>query len=142
MLRQKLLLTLLVLFLIGVAANAFTQSSVPNKSKQEISETTPKADQEIAPIKTEKIDEVGGKVGDKVDRIGESASSYFGKWISDSVFAGISWLKLLFCLFLIFFVVFIERTVNWAINKKFNPSHPVRGSSPGHGLSSKPSPIR
>ena len=81
MLRQKLLLSLLVLFLIGLAANAFTQSSVPKTSKQEVTETTPKTDQEIAPIKTEKIDEVGGKIGDKVDRIGETAPSYFGKML-------------------------------------------------------------
>ena len=118
MLRQKLLSSILVLFLIGIAANAFTQSSVPNTSKQEVKETIPRTDQEIAPIKTEKIDEVGGKVGDKVDRIGETASSYFGQWIDSQVFAGISWHKLLFCLFLIFFVVFIERTVNWVIHKK------------------------
>ena len=38
MLRQKLLLSLLVLFLIGIAANAFAQSSVPNTSKQEVKE--------------------------------------------------------------------------------------------------------
>ena len=118
MLRQTLLLSLLVLSLIGIAANAFAQSSVSNTSKQEVKETIPKTDKEIAPVKTEKIDEVGEKVGDKVDRIGETASSYFGQWIDSQVFAGISWLKLLFCLFLIFLVVFIERTVNWAINKK------------------------
>ncbi len=98
MLRQKLLLSLLVLFLIGIAANAFAQSSVPNTSKQEVKETIQRTDQEIAPIKTEKIDEVGGKVGASVDRIGETASSYFGKWITGQAFAGISWLKLLFCL--------------------------------------------
>ena len=118
MLRQKLLSSILVLFLIGIAANAFTQSSVLNTSKQEVKETIPRTDQEIAPIKTEKIDEIGEKVGDKVDRIGETASSYFGQWIDSQVFAGISWHKLLFCLFLIFFVVFIERTVNWVIHKK------------------------
>ena len=66
MLRQKLLSLLLLLFLIGIAANAFTQSPVPNTSKQEVKETIPRTDQEIAPIKTEKIDEVGEKGGDGV----------------------------------------------------------------------------
>ena len=125
MLRQKLLSLLLVLFLIGIAANAFTQSYVPNKSKQEEKEAIPRTDQEIAPIKTEEIDNVGEKVGDRVDRIGETAASYFGQWIDRPAFAGISWLKLLFCLFLIFFVVFIERTVNWVIHKKIQ-SLPAR----------------
>jgi len=104
--------------LIGIAANAFTQSSAPNKSKQDVTETSPRTEQEIAPVKTEKIGEVGEKVGDSIDKIGETAPSYFGQWIAGSVFAEISWLKLLSCLFLIFFVVFIERTVNWAIHKK------------------------
>ena len=118
MLRQKLLSSLLVLFLIGMAPNAFAQASVQDKSKQDVTETTPRADKEIAPVKTEKIDKVGEKVGDRIDRIGESASSYFGRWIDSPAFAGISWLKLFFCLLLIFLVVFIERIVNWAIHKK------------------------
>ena len=63
MFGQRLLSLLLVFFLIGVAANAFTQTSVPDKSKQVVTEAAPGAEQEIAPVKTEKIDEVGEKVG-------------------------------------------------------------------------------
>ena len=118
MLRQRLLLLLLIFFWVVIVANASTQTTVPTESKQEVKETIPRTDQEIAPVKTEKIDKVGEKVGDRIDRIGESASSYFGRWIDSPAFAGISWLKLFFCLFLIFFVVLIERIVNWAILKK------------------------
>ena len=101
MFRQKLFSSLIVLFLIGLAANAVTQSSVPNKSKQDVTENAPKADRGIAPITTEKIDKVGEAVGDKVDRVGDTASSYFGEWIDSPVFAGISWIKLLISLILL-----------------------------------------
>jgi predicted PurR-regulated permease PerM len=96
MLRQRLLLLLLVLFGVLIVANASTQTAIPAKSKQEVTETLPRTDKEIAPVKTEKIDEVGEKVGDRIDRIGETASSYFGQWIDSPAFAGVSWLKLLF----------------------------------------------
>ena len=99
MLGQRLLSSLLVLYLIGLAVNAFTQTSVPDKSKQLVTEAAPGAEQEIAPAKTEKIDEVGEKVGDSIDSMGETASSYFGQWIDSPAIAGISWLKLLFCFF-------------------------------------------
>ena len=118
MLGQRLLSSLLVLYLIGIAANAFTQTSVPDKSKQVVTEAAPGVEQEIAPVKTEKIDEVGEKVGDSIDSMGETASSYFGQWIDSPAIAGISWLKLLFCFFLVLLVVFIERIINWVINKK------------------------
>jgi len=99
MLHQRLLLTLLVFFGVVIVANAFTQTTVPAESKQKVTETAPRAEQEIAPVKTEKLDEVGEKVGDRIDRIGETATSYFGQWIDSPAFAGISWLKLFFVYF-------------------------------------------
>ena len=74
MLRKRFLLILLVPFWVLPAVNASTQKAVPDKSKQKITETATRAEQKIAPGKTEKID----KVGDRLDRIGETASSYFG----------------------------------------------------------------
>ena len=118
MLRQRLLLLLLVLFGVLIVANASAQTAVSAESKDEGTETAPRAEKEIAPVKTEKIDMVGEKVGDRIDKIGETASSYFGRWISGSVFAGVSWLKLLFCFFLVLLVVLIERIINWIIDKK------------------------
>jgi len=38
-----------------------------------------------------------------------------GSWINAKVFAGISWLKLGLCLFLIFLVVVVERVLRWVI---------------------------
>ena len=125
MLRKRFFLFLLVLFIVVPAAIAFAQTPVSDESKPEQAPTDPGEKQTISPLKTEKIDMAGQKIGDGVDRIGDAASSRLGQWIATPIFAGISSLKLLICLFLVLFVVVIERIINWVINKKIQ-SLPAR----------------
>jgi MscS family membrane protein len=68
--------------------------------------------------KPDKIDQVGEKVGQQIDGITQQASSRIGPWINAEVFSGISWFKLILCLFLLFLVLLIERIVRLAIDRK------------------------
>jgi MscS family membrane protein len=125
MLRKRLFLILLVLFIVVPAAIASAQTPVSAESKQEEAPIGLREKRDLNPLRTEKVDRAGQKIGEGVDRIGDAAASHLGQWIDTSIFAGISWLKLLFCLFLVLFVVVIERIINWVINKKIQ-SLPAR----------------
>ena len=76
---------------------------------------------------TGKIDEAGSIVGEKIEQIGSKASDRLGGWINSKVFMGISWLKLLFCLMLIFAVVTIERVFRLIIRRKIENIPQVDG---------------
>ena len=65
-----------------------------------------------------KIDQAGNKVGEKIEQFGAKASDRLGGWIDSKVYAGISWLKLLFCLLLVFVLVAVERVVRLLIQRK------------------------
>lgn len=67
-------------------------------------------------IKVKTMDKAGESIGKGIDKLSHSASSKFGKWIEAEIFARITWLKLLFCLFLTFLVVIVERLLRWLIN--------------------------
>jgi len=67
-------------------------------------------------IKVKTMDKAGESIGKGIDKLSHSASSKFGKWIEADIFTGITWLKLLFCLFLTFLVVIVERLLRWLIN--------------------------
>ena len=83
-------------------------------------------EQEMKPA-TGKIDEAGSIVGEKIEQIGTKASDRLGGWINSKVFIGISWLKLLFCLMLIFAVVIIERVFRLIIRRKIETIPQVDG---------------
>lgn len=50
--------------------------------------------------------------------------SFLGEWVDAPVFAGITWLKLIACLLMVFCVVLVERVVRWVITKKSGPPAP------------------
>ena len=81
------------------------------------------------PIKPEigPIDQAGSQVGKTIDKFGAKASDRLGGWIDSKVYDGISWLKILFCLMLVFIVVVIERLVRWMIVRKMNAIPQVDG---------------
>jgi len=84
-------------------------------SKQTIDPQTKNDTQ--APVKKIKaVDKAGESIGKGIDKFSRSASLKIGKWIEVDIFAGITWLKLLFCLFLTFLVVMVERLIRWLIN--------------------------
>jgi MscS family membrane protein len=73
------------------------------------------------------IEEVGSQVGEKIEDFGDRASARLGKWINGKVFMDISWLKLLFCLLLVFVVVIVERLVRWFIQRRIETIPQVEG---------------
>ena len=74
-----------------------------------------------------RIDQAGNKVGEKIEQLGEKASDRLGGWINSNVYFGISWLKLLFCLLLVFLVVIVERMIRFLIQRKIESIPSVEG---------------
>jgi len=92
-----------------------TATSIEKKTNTESPSESP-ADQITK--EPDKIDQVGEKVGQQIDDITQQASSRIGPWINAEVFYGISWFKLILCLFLLFVVLLIERIVRLTIDRK------------------------
>jgi MscS family membrane protein len=98
--------------------NAFGESSLESASQAETSVSV--ITDPPGPLHGDHdfIGKVGEAVGRRVDKMSGRASSYFGDWINTRVFAGITLLKLLFCLIILFCVVALERTLRWVLSRK------------------------
>lgn len=64
------------------------------------------------------IDTTGEKIGKGVDRFGKTAARHLGGWINARVAGGITWLKLLVVLVVLFLVAILERLLGWIIQLK------------------------
>ncbi|ROQ90937.1 MscS family membrane protein [Desulfosoma caldarium] len=82
----------------------------------------------VPPLKTERIDETAKKIGSTLDNMSEKASRRLGTWVNARLFFGISWLKLLFCLGLVFAVVVFERLVRFVVRRKLQMIQDTKGS--------------
>ncbi|MGD9334532.1 MAG: mechanosensitive ion channel family protein [Desulfobacterales bacterium] len=94
---------------------ATTQTTSKGEVSQKTIDQQTNNTQAPAP-KIKAMDKAGENIGKGIDKFSRSASLKIGKWIEVDIFAGITWLKLLFCLFLIFLVVMFERLIRWLIN--------------------------
>lgn len=96
-----------------------------NADKDENSSTSPirPAKEKVAPVETEKLDVAGQKISQSIDIIGQKAANFFGSWINANLILGITWLKLLTCLFLIFLVVVCERLIRLSIHRRLIRLH-------------------
>lgn len=124
----KLLSIIMVIILVvcfGCPASARTPAD-PSPSKPPESTKLPEQEKEKAP-EIAKIDAAGSKVGKKIEQFADKASGRVGGWINSKVFLEISWLRLLFCLLLIFVVVTIERMVRWVIQRRIESIPQVDG---------------
>ena len=92
------------------------QTSKQGQVDEKIVDPQPQKDAEAPGIKIKAVDKAGESIGKGIDKLSHTASSKIGKWIEVEIFAGITWLKLLFCLFLTFLVVALERLLRWLIN--------------------------
>jgi MscS family membrane protein len=99
-------------------APGFAPAQTPLKSdvSKQTMDTQAKDDTLTPAKKIKAVDKAGESIGKGIDKLSRSVSSKIGKWVEVEVFAGITWLKLLFCLFLIFLVVMVERLIRWLIN--------------------------
>ena len=92
-----------------------TQAPQPTKDQKD-SLKTPADKINSDTLKEKAVDKAGEKIGRGIDKFSRSASLKIGKWVEIEIFAGITWLKLLFCLFLVFLVVLVERLIRWLVN--------------------------
>ena len=121
-------LLILVIFLsLNFCLSIWAQSVESNLGKIEIASSTENktntespsdlATKEI-PKEPKKIDQVGEKVGHEIDDFSQKASSRIGAWINTKDFYGITWLKLILSLLLLFVVLLIERIVRLTIDRR------------------------
>lgn len=64
-----------------------------------------------------KIVSAGETLGNDIDRLSAGISKITGQWINAEIFMGISWLKLLVCLVLLFLVVISERIMRYVMDR-------------------------
>lgn len=106
---RVILVPILVFFLIANFNLTTWAQSIESQS-----DSLPKTIHE----QTAKVDQVGNKVGQKLDILSQQASRYIGSWINVKTFYGITWLKLILCLLMLFVVLLIERIVRLIINRR------------------------
>ncbi|MDQ7785206.1 MAG: mechanosensitive ion channel family protein [Desulfomonilaceae bacterium] len=78
----------------------------------------PSPEEKIAPVDTEKIEEAGKRVGEKLDQVVEKSSHVLGDWVTAKAFSGVSWLKLVATVLVFLVIVVTERTVNHLIRRR------------------------
>lgn len=99
------------------------QTPLKGEVPQKIIETQTNNTQ-VPEKKVKAVDKAGESIGKGIDKFSRSASLKIGKWIEVEIFAGITWLKLLLCLFLTFLVVMFERLLRWLINSAIRKMPP------------------
>jgi MscS family membrane protein len=103
--------------------SASTQTPLPAENKTDSPQVHAEKS-ETRTLKEKAVDKAGEKIGEGIDKFSRSASLKIGKWIEVEIFAGITWLKLLFCLLLTFLVVVVERFIRWLINSTIRKMPP------------------
>jgi MscS family membrane protein len=102
----------------NVESRLATNKTAPAAEETAKPESPSDRPEKKTPAALNKIDQVGEKVGNQVDDFTREASSRVGSWIGKEVFFGITWLKLILCFLLLFIVLFIERMVRLAIDRR------------------------
>jgi len=117
--QKKFVRFVFLLFSIVIWVTQPVHTPAQAESKMEVAQkiTDPQTNNSQVPAKkTKAVDKAGESIGKGIDKLSRSASLKIGKWIDVEVFSGITWLKLLFCLFLTLLVVVAERLIRWLIN--------------------------
>ncbi len=122
--RITLLVVIIAVSLFHSVMAQTKSDHASNGTKTDVQET---ADERGMQPEIGKIDQAGNKVGEKIEAFGAKASDRLGGWIDSKVYADISWLKLLFCLLLVFVVVAVERVVRLLIQRKIDTIPSVDG---------------
>lgn len=109
--KKTTILFLMLAVLLG--AVSFPALSAPSKDQttKADAQETPPSEQEVkpVPIETERIDKVGKKIGTEIDHMSKNATRQFGGWINAKAFLGITWIKLMICVFLLLAIIAVER---------------------------------
>ena len=89
----------------------------PNAATGE-AEPAPAAKELPYDIDEKRLDRAGEAIGKGIEKIGDSAATKLGRWVTTEVFYGIRWFKLLFCMTGVFVVLLIERILRIIINTR------------------------
>jgi MscS family membrane protein len=121
-------LPILVIFLVlhfylptwaqGIESNTKKVETATSTEKKSNTESPSDLTAKEIPAQPKKVDLAGEKVGQQIDDLTQQASSRVGGWINAKVFAGITWIKLILSLLLLFVVLLIERIVRLTIDRK------------------------
>lgn len=114
----KVFFVLYIALFLSFPSQVLSQTKDQNTAPKETEQTSSLIQSIDTPVPEKKIDKAGEKIGAGIEKFREKTSSHIGKWINAKAFAGITWLKLVVCLFLLFFVVLIERIIKFIIQKK------------------------
>ena len=99
-------------------------AGTPEKSEDAESSSGPAV--QMIPEQHKTVDQVGEKVGQQIDFFSQQASLYIGPWVNAKVVYGITWLKFILCLVLLFLVLVIERVVRLIIDRKIKLSGEIK----------------
>lgn len=114
----KVFFVLSIALFLSFPSQVLSRTKDQNTASKETEQTSPLKQSIDTPVPGKKIDKAGEKIGTGIEKFGEKASSHIGEWINTKAFAGITWLKLGVCLFLLFIVVIVERLLKSIIQKK------------------------
>ena len=114
----KVFFVLYIALFLSFPSQVLSQTKDQNTAPKETEQSSSSIQSIDTPVQGKKIDKAGEKIGAGIEKFGEKTSSHIGEWINAEAFAGITWLKLTICLFLLFLVVFIERIFKFIIQKK------------------------
>lgn len=106
----------------------YAQTEAAQESDKAQSTKQPADDVDPSASELSKIDQAGERVGATIERFGEKASDRLGAWTNTRIYLDISWLKILFCLLLVFIVVAFERVIRWSIQRKIETIPQVEGA--------------
>ena len=138
--RLSLLVSAIVLFFIFLlpVASLSVESeqkslatAAVNENTSDMDDSNEKEHSRDAGVISQKADNVGKKVDDKIDNLSQRATSQYGDWKSIEVFSGISWFKLILSLFLFFAVVLFERLASMFIR---HTKRKIEERSRQHGI--------
>jgi len=80
-------------------SHVLSQAKDQNSALKETGQTSSLKKGIDIPVPDKKLDRAGEKIGAGIENFGEKASLHVGEWINAKAFAGITWLKLVVCLF-------------------------------------------
>ena len=117
--RQIIIFSVFFMFALGLVLPGALWGQTEKAGKEgsvkaDASQPVAEAKKDLQPTT---LDRAGEKISDGIDHFGQKAASQFGGWVNTEVFAGITWIKLLFCLFLLFVVAVTERLTQAVIRR-------------------------
>jgi MscS family membrane protein len=114
----KVFFVLSITLFLSFPSQVLSQTKDQNSEPKETEQTSSLKKGMDTPVAGRKLDKAGEKIGAGIEKFGEKASSHIGEWVNAKAFAGITWLKLGVCLFLLFLVVIVERLLKSIVQKK------------------------